>query len=433
MSERPTVILALTPLAERELEALLFDSTDAPLTLVSSTVEADELQHAVEQDKPDAVLLSPELSGLSAGHCARLRAGGARLIGIALDQRERDALDTLSVDTTIDATVARDELLIAVQGQAVQTRPAAAAPTLPPPERPEDTGAILAVVGAKGAPGTSECAASLASLAALGARRWPTVLLELDALGGGLDVRLGADASHGSIVGLVRAAESGGGVQRELVERWLTDREGWPPVLLGAPDPQTLTELAQPGVVTTALHELASLYAVTVCDVGAFLGDDGALSPAARLHREALIAADAVLLVLGSRDIQLRHGLDQLDFVLGTLGIPTERLRIIANAIGAPGSASRGAITQTITTHLAERGVSVDAWLPWDARALTKAQHRGTPLAIARKRSGYTRALSALLDELFLAAPAPTPKRSKRRLAAPRHQAHEEEQVVWRR
>ena len=58
-------------------------------------------------------------------------------------------------------------------------------------------------MGAKGAPGASECAASLAALAA---QRWPTVLVEVDALGGGLDVRLGADATQGSLLGLISAA-----------------------------------------------------------------------------------------------------------------------------------------------------------------------------------------------------------------------------------
>jgi hypothetical protein len=429
MTARPTVILALTPIAEREVEPLLFAAADAPLTLLSSAVEADELQRTVEQEAPVAVLLSPELSGLTAGHCARVRATGARVIGLALDEREREALEELSVDATIDSTVSRDDLLLAVRGAAGLTPPATTARHVPArPECQDDAGSILAVVGAKGAPGASECAASLAALAA---RKWPTVLVEVDALGGGLDVRLGADATQGSLLGLIRAADSDG-VQRELVERWLFESDGWPAVLLGPPDPQALTELAQPGAMTRALHALASLYPLTICDVGAFLADDGKL-PAARLHHEALIGADAVLLVLGARDIQLRHGLRQLDLLRGPLGIPAERLRIIANAIGAPGTASRSAITQTITTHLAERGVTVDAWLPWDARALTQCQRRGTPLATARKRSGYTRAIGGLLDGLFLPAATPKPKGRKRRLAAPHQRAHEEEQVVWQR
>ena len=423
MSARPAVILALTPLAERELEPLLFDPTDAPLALVSSVAEADDLQRAVEQEPPQAVLLSPELSGLTAGHCARVRASGARLVGLALDEHDREALASLSVDATIDSTLSRDELLAAVRGTASEARPATPATTPPRPERRDDAGSLLAVVGAKGAPGASECAASLAALAA---RSWPTVLAEVDALGGGLDVRLGADPSQGSILGLIRAADGGGGVQRELVERWLTQPAGWPAVLLGPPDPQALIELARPGAMTRALHTLASLCPLTVCDVGAFLADGHA---AGALHREALIGADAVLLVLGARDTQLRHGLRQLDVLLGTLAIPPERLRVIANAVGAPGGASRSTIAQTLAAHLAERGVTVDAWLPWDARGLTRAHRRGTPLAIARQHSRYSRAIAALLAELFLPA-TPTPTARKRRLHAPR-QAAKEEQVVW--
>ena len=389
MTARPKVVLALTPLAEREVELLLFDN-DAPLTLVSSVAEADDLQRAVEQEAPDAVLLSPELSGLTAAHCARVRASGVRLVGLALDEREREALAALSVEETIDSTVSPDGLLTAIRGTVSEARPAAVTPAPVRPERRDDAGSILAVVGAKGAPGASECAASLAALAA---RSWPTMLVEIDALGGGLDVRLGADANDGSLLGLVRAANGGGGVQAELVERWLTERTGWPAVLLGSPEPQSLIELAQPGAMTRALTSLAPLYPLTVCDVGAFLADGHA---AAALHREALIAADAVLLVLGARDMQLRHGLRQLDLLLGTLGIPPERLRVIANGIGAPGTASRSAITQTITAHLAERGVTVDAWVPWDTRGLTRAQRRGMPLATARQHSRYISAITRL-------------------------------------
>ncbi|HWX97580.1 MAG TPA: hypothetical protein VNZ01_12115, partial [Solirubrobacteraceae bacterium] len=131
MTGRPTVILALTPIAEREVETLLFDTADPPLTLLSSAVEADELRRAVEQEAPNAVLLSPELPGLTAGHCARVRATGARLVGLVLDERERDVLNALSVDETIDSTVSRDDLLAAVRGGAGEARPTTAAPAPP--------------------------------------------------------------------------------------------------------------------------------------------------------------------------------------------------------------------------------------------------------------------------------------------------------------
>ncbi|HTB50845.1 MAG TPA: hypothetical protein VK701_07695 [Solirubrobacteraceae bacterium] len=425
MTTRPTIILALTPLAEREVEPVLFDSSDAPFTIVSSVAEADDLLRAIEQESPGAVLLSPELSGVTPGHCARARASGVRLVGLALDEREREALAMLGVDEAIDSTVSRDELITAVRGAASAAPASTTRPAPARPERRSDGGSILSIVGAKGAPGASECAASLAALAA---RNWPAVLVEIDGLGGSLDVRLGADASEGSVLGLIRAAASGE-VRRDLVERWLTECPGWPPLLLGPYEPDALTTLAEPGAMTRALHALALLYPLTVCDVGGFLEDGHA---AGSLHREALIAADAVVLVLGARDVQLRHGLRQLDLLLGTLGIAPERLRIVANGIGGPGSASRGQITHTITAHLADRGVAVDAWLPWDARSLAQAQRRGTPLATARRRSGYARSIGVLLAELFLPAPAPTPRGRKRRLASPTRPA-QEEQVAWQR
>ncbi len=424
----PTVILALTPIAERAFEPVLFDTFGSPLTILSSTVEGDELERAVELEKPDAVLLSPDLSGMTVSNCERVRARGVRLVGLALDERQEERLRSFGVDTTIGTEATRDALLAAVRADSATPTAPIEAPIPRPAERPQGTGSILAVVGAKGAPGASECAASLAALAS---QRWPTLLVEDDALDGGLDVRLGADSSGGSLVGLMRAATSGG-VQRELVERWVIEPEDWPPVLLGPPDASALNELARPGAITDALHELAVLYALSVCDVGAFLGDDGQPSPAARLHREALVTADSVLLVLGSRDTQLRSGLRQLDRLLGPLGIPADRLRIVANAIGAPGSASRSQITETIAGHLAKRGVGVDAWLPWDSRALKQAQRRGLPLSLSRRRSKYRRAMTSLLDDLFLPAVEPTPKGRKRRITMPRQQPRDEE-VAWQR
>ena len=90
MTGRRTVILALTPIAEREVEALLFDTADPPLTLLEQRRGGRRTTRAVEQETPDAVLVSPELSGLTARTAQRVRATGARLVGLALDERERD-------------------------------------------------------------------------------------------------------------------------------------------------------------------------------------------------------------------------------------------------------------------------------------------------------------------------------------------------------
>jgi len=275
---------------------------------------------------------------------------------------------------------------------------------------------LIAVIGSKGAPGASECAASLAALAA---RRWQALLVELDALGGALDLRLAADAHQGSLLGVARAADAGESALRELLERWLATREGWPPVLLGpATLAQALPEFARPGAVAKALSALAAVTPLAVLDVGFQFeqGEDG--GPVARIHREALVAADAVLLVLGAREDQLRAGLAQLELLLDKLAIKRERLRIAANGLGGPGAIATTELTETLAQRLAERGLALDAALPWDGRALTKATRAGLPLAIAHPRGRYTRTLTRLLEQLFLPV-APEPRERKRMLIPP--------------
>jgi len=130
-----------------------------------------------------------------------------------------------------------------------------------------------------------------------------------------------------------------------------------------------------------------------IVDVGALLAEPGALGPVERCHREALVAADAVLLTLGAREAQLDAGLAQLDLALDTLGIPRERIRVVCNGVGGPGAIPRPQLEQTLTIGLRERELAVDALIPWDARALAKAVRTGLPLAAAQPRGAYARQL----------------------------------------
>lgn len=442
---RATVVLALTPLAERQVEPLLFDTSERePLGLLASVLLAAELQRIVERHKPDAVLLSPGLSGITRAHCQALRTDGVRVIGLALDARETDELTALGVNQILQCSVSRPELLDAIRSK---TEPipavAPAAPNTPTPrgeheqdERDRRRGSVLAVIGSKGAPGASECAASLAAVAE---RRWPVLLAELDALGPTLAVRLGKDAGSGSMLGLLRAnTQADQGTVSELLERWLIQREGWPRVLLGAPDPQALCALAQPGAIAGALRALAGVYPLVVCDVGFALTDS--LLPAAHVHREALLGADAALIVLGASETQLHHGLTQLTAIL-QLGVPPARLRVVLAGTGAPGHTGKATVTRTVAQRLAEHELTLDALLPWDARALARARRTGVPFALARRRGPYARAIKRLLDELFLpTGPAKTTTRKLRlpipgqtQHAEPQHAVEQEEVALpWR-
>ncbi len=400
--ERLPVVLALTPAAELEVEHAVF-GREALLEVRASVSEADELEHEVSTCDAAGVLVSPDLSGLTATHCARVRAQGLRAVGLARDARERQQLLALGVDEIVHPSDSQQTFLSALRGPTGPTETTAAPqsvdPALTRPGGGEAVGSVIAVIGSKGAPGASECAASLSVLAA---QRWRCVLVELDAFGGGLDLRLGADPRQGSVLGLARAVHAGDAALGELFERWLTAREGWPPVLVGPPDPaRALEELARPGMAAGVLRALATLCPLVVADVGFVLAEGEDAGPACRVHREVLVESDAVLLVFGAREEQLRAGLDQLDALL-TLGIAPERLRVALNGAGGPAGTARVPLEQILHAQLAERRLALDAWLPWDGRALARARRTGLPLAGAHRRGGYARALARLLDELFL-------------------------------
>ena len=151
------------------------------------------------------------------------------------------------------------------------------------------------------------------------------------------------------------------------------------------------------------------------------------------MHADAVVCAGVVVLVVGSREGQLRHGLAQLDRLLDRHGIAPQRVRIAINAVGAPGSPSRPAIEDALTEPLAQRGLTVDAWLPFDRRALVRARRLGIPLAPARHRGPYARALAKLAGELFL-PDRPAPQARKQRLPAPAAAEHDDREVTlpWR-
>lgn len=428
MSDRPRILLALTPLVEREVEAELFGAATA-VDIVASAADAHELDQLVRAHRADALLVSPDLSGLAGEHTAAASAAGLRVIGLALDDIGREALGTLGVDEILILPIEDGALEAAAHGPAPPPRPAA--PRSPEPVDPGDDSNVVAVIGSKGAPGASECAASLAALAAA---RWGGLLVEVDALGPSLDVRLGADAHNGSLAGVVRAVQNDAPDLRDLVDRWLVERAGWAPTMLGAPDP--VRDLAGSGSAAGAVRALAQLHPLVVCDVGFLIAadDPDRVSSIARAHRETISVADAVVLVVGARDVQMRHGLHQLTELTEGLGVAPERLRVVVNGVGAPGAAARLEVEDVLLPRLAELRLGVDGWLPWDSRALTNARKQGVPLASAHMlHSRYRRALEQLLDDLFLPA-APVARRHRHRLTVAPTSANTSEEVAvpWR-
>lgn len=419
---KPAVVLALSPLIEQQTASLLFGQ-DAAVTVAASIVELAALERTLA-DNPhcaEALLVSWDLPDLSASLLNRARSHGLRLVGIAADEQDATSLRELPLDSILTLPIDPSALQTAVHardGSKRNTDPVRE----PEPGRSRErerarTGTVLAVIGSRGAPGASELACSLAALAA---SNWKTLLVELDLLGNaGLALRLGTDASQGSLLALLRATRAGEPALSELLERWLIDRDGWPPVLLAPPQPeQLIEELEQPGTIRSGLDALATRYPLIVVDVGSLLNQPGSLGPVERCHREALVSADAVLLVFGAREAQLDAGLAQLDLLLDQLGIPRERVRVVCNGVGGPGAIPRQQLEQTLTIGLRERELAADALIPWDARALAKAVRTGLPLAAAHPRGSYARTLARLLETLFLPG-LPVARGRKRLLTLP--------------
>ena len=306
MSEdNPRVLLALSPIVEQRIAPLLFGE-QAAVTVAASLVELAALDRTLEANEggSEALLVSADLADLTASLLSRARSHGLRLVGIATDEHDAELLRELPLDAILACPIDALALQAAVHssGAAVGNGAGVAAgdPRRQRPGKAVREGTVLAVVGSRGAPGASELACSLAALTS---GQWHALLVELDLLGdAGLALRLGSDASQGSLLALLRATGAGEPALGELLERWLVARAGWPGVLLAPAHPeQVIEELDQPGVIRAGLDALAAQHPLVIVDLGFLLAQPGVLGPVERCHREALVAADAVLLVLGAR------------------------------------------------------------------------------------------------------------------------------------
>ena len=428
------LLLGLIPAEEEAIEEALYRGEG--VTVVASGADAHELLALAETHSAEAVLLSAALPGLEARQVARLRAAGLRTAGLALSREAASSLGELDLDLIVETPFSPERLLALLGGR---SDPAEGVAAPPEPRRGPALrareGSVLAVIGSKGAPGSSELAASFAALVA---RDWRVLLSELDGDGGQLSLRLGADPREGSLLGLARALKANEPELDVLLSHWLVEvGRGWPPVLLGSPDaPADLAEASGPGLVEPLLGVLAASFPLVVCDLGQRLRRGGEPDPSTRLHRDVLASADAVLQVIGSRQEQLRAGLAQTELLLEELAITPEALRVVVN--GQPGSAlPRSADTAAVLgRELARFGLVVDAWLPFDEKALRASTRLGVPLALARPKGSYAGALRELVSAVLLPG-APQPLARKRRLRPAAEPAEppppQEVTLPWRR
>lgn len=400
MSEAPVrVLLGLAPPDEEAIEELLYASER--LEVAAGGASATELVALASAHAADAILLSHDLPGIEAGTVSRLRAQGLRTVGVAATDSAAAALHELDVDIVLLPPFGPDELFERLHETGAEDgHPSPNGPAAAHASENRRNGNVLAVIGSKGAPGASEFALSLAALAA---RSWHVLLAELDGDGGQLALRLDADPHAGSLLGAARAVRRNDPEVRELLARWLVGgQRGLPQVLLAPPDPQrTLGELAAPGVAQALVDMLADEFALVVCDVGHRLTRGAEADASVRLHRDLLVCADAVVLIVGQRQEQLQAGFTQLHLLLDELSLQPERIRVVVNGQGGPGASASPETVAAIQRELEQEGLAVDAWLPWDAKALRRSVRLGMPLALARPRGRYARTLQRFLQSVL--------------------------------
>ena len=104
--QRPSVLLALSPLVEQQIAPLLFGS-EAAVTVAASLVELAALEHTLAraERQPKALLVSADLPDLTPGLLSQARSQGLRLVGIAADEHDAARLRELPLDTILAAPI----------------------------------------------------------------------------------------------------------------------------------------------------------------------------------------------------------------------------------------------------------------------------------------------------------------------------------------
>ena len=384
-------MLGLAPLEEEAVEEVLYAS--GRVEVRGSALDAHDLLELAAVESPELALVSAALPGLAAEHLERLRCAGIGLVGLARDERGAESLLRLGLEPAIRMPM-RAGRLLALLGAGAEPAAAAAEPSTP--QAP--AGRVVAVVGGRGAPGASELAGSLAALAA---RHERVVLAALDGAAGRLSGEAGAG---GGFAGLPPAPNGATGPARSEAALSAT-RSGFELLQPGEPQRAAAAEPAEGELAGQLLDPLRSSYPLVLCDLGHRLRPACAGDLAARLHREVARAADLVILVAGVRPEQRSAALRQLDALSSELALPAARLRVVVNGQAVLPTAPRGGVAASLARELSRRGLNLDAWLPYDHRALKAAARSGLPLAHARPRGRYARAL-----ETFRAAHLPAPR-----------------------
>jgi secretion/DNA translocation related CpaE-like protein len=224
---------------------------------------------------------------------------------------------------------------------------------------------VVAVIGGSGGVGASTLAAALAQLSASGGN--PAALVDADALGGGIDLLLGAESVDGWRWPRLNGAEG-----------QLSDLRPYLPVVDGV----TVVSMARGGGLDLAreplaaiVNSLASWHSLVALDTGR------AMLPAAReavrlSNRQLLMVSASVRGVAAAKETIAAYSLEQPELVVRR---------------------TRGALPSALVAETL--GLTVLAEVPTEA-LLVGAAERGEPPARGSRRN-YRRAVAGLLEQVL--------------------------------
>lgn len=233
-------------------------------------------------------------------------------------------------------------------------------------------GVVVTLVGGSGGIGTSTVAAGLAWA---GARRGlPTLLVDLDPIGGGIDLLVGIEQLDGWRWPRLRSASGHLGDLRGQ----LPQLEEMDVLSMGRAD------MSEPGVaaVTAVLESAGHSHRLVVLDLGRELGS---------ASREAVRLSDVTVLLAGT-DVRALAAAQQTAGVVRPLA---RDLRVVVRSGRVPSGVSPAMVAETVEAPLL-------GTVPDDQRLRVAAEHGDPPGRAARPR--WNRSIRELVDRLVTVA-----------------------------
>lgn len=401
------VLLAVPGVADEP--ALVQGAAGHGMRVLRRCVDAVDLLAAAAAEPTAQVVLSASLPRLTADAVDRMRVG-RRVVGLARDGIDADALAALGVDPVLRVGASTDATLRLLAATFVDLAPSTHGETPTPAISTTGSsvrdavapGGLVAVWGPQGAPGRSTIAIGVAEAMADAGRS--VLLVDADTYAPSLTLALGVVEEASGLIVACRHAESGSG-RAQAVSSSTRQVRGTLHLLGGLPGAERWAELRS-GALERVWSASRESFDVVVVDVGFCLEQDtDAVAWSRRRNAAALTAlaaADHVLAVADGSGPGAARLCAAWPGLLSAAAVPS--IRLVRNrATGSDREWARAVAAGGVRAAIHP--------VPRDDRAVSTAWRMGRTLGEGSRRSRIRRAVDAVAADL-LAGPALTPARS---------------------